>query len=98
MAQHLSHKLVLAAVAALLLISAVPGWASYAPVYVPNPDSMNLYASRLEPGSLMLLGAGIVGVIATLRRKLGASPVLPYAPKTFLAATYRGCDIQRHRS
>jgi len=46
MAHRYTHKLVLAAVAALLLVVAVPGWAGQVLVYSQGPDYQTLYASQ----------------------------------------------------
>ncbi|HEY4930410.1 MAG TPA: PEP-CTERM sorting domain-containing protein [Terriglobales bacterium] len=46
MANRSTHKLVLASLAALLLLLAVPGWATQVLVYSQGPDYNNLYASQ----------------------------------------------------
>ena len=46
MVHRFPQKLVLAAVAALVLIVAVPGWAGQVLVYAQNPDYNGLYASQ----------------------------------------------------
>jgi hypothetical protein len=46
MTQRFMQKLVLAAVAALLFVVALPGWATYVSLYVQQPDYNGLYASQ----------------------------------------------------
>lgn len=46
MANRLKHTLVLASVAALLLLLAVPGWAGQVQVYSQSPNLQGLYASQ----------------------------------------------------
>ncbi len=50
MADRLKHKLPLVALAAMLLVLAVPGWAGQVIVYTQSPDYMNLYASQNDVG------------------------------------------------
>ena len=46
MANRSTHKLVLASLAALLLLLALPGWATQVQVYGQSPDYNGLYASQ----------------------------------------------------
>jgi len=46
MAHRATYKIALAALAALLLVLAVPGWAGQVLVYSQGPDYQNLYASQ----------------------------------------------------
>lgn len=46
MSNRSTHKLVFAALAALLLLLAVPGWAAQVQVYAQGPDYNGLYASQ----------------------------------------------------
>jgi hypothetical protein len=46
MGNRFTPRLVLAALAAMLLVLSVPGWATYVAVYTQNPNYMNLYASQ----------------------------------------------------